>query len=109
VPARIKHSSTQALKHSSTQALKHSSTQALKHQALKHSSEDREEELRRRAKAKGIPFLGLRKLRSQKTTDTPQTIEPRRNLEPRVAAANKWSRIEALLRLNSFIRDYREA
>jgi hypothetical protein len=31
------------------------------------------------------------------------------NLKPRVAAANKWSRIEALLRLKSFVRDYREA
>jgi hypothetical protein len=75
---------------------------------LEQAIEDREEALRRHAKAKGIPFLGLRKLRSQKTTDTPRTIEPRRNLKPRVAAANnKWSRIEALLRLKSFIRDYR--
>jgi REP element-mobilizing transposase RayT len=76
---------------------------------LEQAIEDREEALRRQAKAKGIRFLGLRKLRSQKTTDTPQTIEPRRNLKPRIAAANKWSRIEALLRLKSFIRDYREA
>jgi putative transposase len=76
---------------------------------LEQAIEDREEALRRQAKAKGIPFLGLRKLRSQKTTDTPRAIEPRRNLKPRVAAANKWSCIEALLRLESFIRDYREA
>jgi REP element-mobilizing transposase RayT len=76
---------------------------------LEQAIEDREEDLRRQAKAKGIRFLGLRKLRAQSTTDTPQTIEPRRNLKPRVAAANKWSRIEALRRLKSFIRDYREA
>jgi REP element-mobilizing transposase RayT len=76
---------------------------------LEQAIKDREQEIRGHAMEKGIPFLGLRKLLAQDTTDTPRTIEPRRNLKPRVAAANKWSRIEALQRLKSFIRDYREA
>jgi len=76
---------------------------------LEQAIADREQELRGHAKEKGIRFLGLRKLRSQNITDTPRTIEPRRNLKPRVAAANKWSRIEALQRLKSFIREYRQA
>jgi len=76
---------------------------------LEQAIEDREQKIRGRAKEEGIPFLGLRKLGAQKTTDTPRSIEPRRNLKPRVAAANKWSRIEALQRLKSFIREYREA
>jgi hypothetical protein len=35
--------------------------------------------------------------------------EPRRNLRPRVAAPNKWARIEALLRNRAFAREYMEA
>jgi hypothetical protein len=35
--------------------------------------------------------------------------EPRRNLRPRVAATNKWARIEALLRNRAFVRDYMAA
>jgi hypothetical protein len=31
------------------------------------------------------------------------------NLKPRVAAANKWARIEALRRLKSFVHAYRQA
>ncbi len=34
---------------------------------------------------------------------------PRRGLRPRVAAVNKWRRIEALQRLKEFIAEYREA
>jgi len=35
--------------------------------------------------------------------------EPRRNLRPRLAAPNKWARIEALLRNRTFVRDYMAA
>jgi hypothetical protein len=70
---------------------------------------EREQELRQEAKENKIRFVGLRKLRAQKPTDTPQSIEPRRNLKPRVASHNKWSRIEALLRVKSFVEEYREA
>ena len=74
-------------------------------QAVAH----REEELRQKARQEGVSFLGAPRIKAQKHTDTPQSIEPRRNLKPRVAAANKWARIEALRRLKSFVQTYREA
>lgn len=76
---------------------------------LRKAVEHREAELRQKARSEGIAFLGVRRIRAQKHTDTPKSIEPRRNLKPRVAAANKWRRIEALRRLKSFVHDYREA
>jgi hypothetical protein len=35
--------------------------------------------------------------------------EPRRNLRPRIAARNPWSRLEALRRHREFLAAYREA
>jgi hypothetical protein len=37
------------------------------------------------------------------------SVEPRRQLKPRVACRDKWKRIEALTRLHHFLRAYREA
>ncbi len=54
-------------------------------------------------------FLGILKVLSQRPTAQPKTREPRRGLSPRVAARDKWKRIEALKRLASFVSDYREA
>ncbi len=76
---------------------------------LQEALDKREAEIRAEAKAKGIRFLGLRRLRRQRHTDSPRSREPRRKLRPRVAAINKWRRIEALGRLKKFIQDYREA
>jgi hypothetical protein len=36
-------------------------------------------------------------------------VEPRRGLNPRVAAADRWERIAALLQLKAFLRAYRRA
>jgi len=71
--------------------------------------EQREAEIKEKARGEGISFLGAKRVKAQKHTDTPQSIAPRRNLKPRVAAANKWARIEALRRLKSFYHAYREA
>jgi len=71
--------------------------------------EEREEEIREQAKAKKIRFLGVRRILRQRPTDAPRSKEPRRKLKPRVAAANKWRRIEALQRLKAFQAAYREA
>jgi REP-associated tyrosine transposase len=54
-------------------------------------------------------FLGVTRVLSQKPTDHPSSSEARRNLNPRVAARDKWKRIEALGRLLDFLRSYRAA
>ncbi len=53
--------------------------------------------------------MGARKVFAQKHTDYPAPGEPRRALSPRVAARDKWKRIEAIGRLRSFLAEYREA
>ena len=52
--------------------------------------------------------LGRRILR-QSWRDSPTTLEPRRTLNPRVAARSMWHRIEALLRNKAFVVAYRAA
>ena len=54
-------------------------------------------------------FLGAKKVKTQRPEDRPRTHEPRRGLNPRVAAKNKWARIEALQRITAFVRSYRRA
>jgi hypothetical protein len=39
----------------------------------------------------------------------PPRGEPRFALKPRIAARDKWRRIEAILRLKSFLHEYRQA
>jgi hypothetical protein len=36
-------------------------------------------------------------------------MEPRRGMSPRIAAKNKWGRIEALRRLKAFTKTYKKA
>ncbi len=60
-------------------------------------------------KAKGVKVLGARRVLKQKHTDRPASSEPRRVLNPRIAAGDKWKRIEALGRLVSFLERHREA
>jgi putative transposase len=54
-------------------------------------------------------FLGTRQVLAQEPGDRPAPGEPRRRLNPRVAARDKWKRIEAIHRLKSFLSDYRSA
>jgi len=70
---------------------------------------DREAELGKQHAIEGKKPLGLKAIRAQKVTDTPWTKEPRRRLSPRVAAKDKWRRIEALRRVKAFVDAYREA
>ncbi|BDG02144.1 hypothetical protein [Anaeromyxobacter oryzae] len=67
---------------------------------------EREEDAVRDARA---GFLGAARVLSQKPTGRPRPGEPRRGLNPRVAARDKWKRIEALGRLVEFLRSYRAA
>jgi len=77
--------------------------------ALQAALEDRERSVAAERKAKGLGFLGAKRVLGQKHTDVPGSEAPRRGLNPRVAARDRWRRIEALGRLVSFLDDYREA
>jgi REP element-mobilizing transposase RayT len=75
-----------------------------------------EDELRRREDAavadahrRGDSFVGERAILSQRPTDSPASVEPRRGLSPRIAASDRSSRIEAIQRLKEFLASYREA
>jgi hypothetical protein len=49
----------------------------------------------------GKRVYGRRAVLRQPWWDRPTSLEPRRNLRPRVAARNAWARIEALLQLSA--------
>jgi hypothetical protein len=54
-------------------------------------------------------FAGVRRVLKQSHTDRPASAAPRRGLNPRVAAGDKWKRLEALSRNAAFLQAYREA
>jgi putative transposase len=54
-------------------------------------------------------FLGVARVLAQKPSGRPAGGEPRRNLNPRIAARDKWKRVEVLGRLVEFLRSYRAA
>ncbi len=57
----------------------------------------------------GRSFLGPSRIVAQMPHARPAPDEARRNRSPRVAARNKWKRIEALFRLAEFAGEYRDA
>ncbi len=75
--------------------------------AVAASLRELEEEARREIGPRG--FLGVKRVRAQSPFARPAAGEPRRELSPRVAARDKWKRIEALSRLLEFLRAYRAA
>ena len=70
-------------------------------------------ELERKARnaleSAGRRVLGAAKVLTQSVWSRPGSFEQRRGLNPRVAARDKWKRLEALSRLTEFRRAYREA
>jgi REP element-mobilizing transposase RayT len=68
-----------------------------------------EERIGRELASEGRRVLGPARVLAQKPTARPAGGEPRRGLSPRVAARDKWKRIEALARLVEFLRAYRAA
>jgi REP element-mobilizing transposase RayT len=54
-------------------------------------------------------FLGAARVLAQRPTGRPRDRERRRTLNPRVAARDKWKRVEVLGRLVEFLQAYREA
>lgn len=69
----------------------------------------REAARRKHRNARGRAFLGVLRVMRQKRTDSPKSRAPRRGVRPRVAARDRWRRLEALRRLAGFVRAYREA
>ncbi|HYD53900.1 MAG TPA: hypothetical protein VEA99_14785 [Gemmatimonadaceae bacterium] len=63
----------------------------------------------RRMSIRGKSFLGARRVLAQDPLAQPTSREPRRGLSPRVAARDRWKRVEALTRLEAFVRSYRQA
>lgn len=59
--------------------------------------------------AAGWAVLGARRVLKQKHTARPTGSEAHRGLNPRIAARDKWKRVEAIGRLTSFLMAYREA
>jgi hypothetical protein len=58
---------------------------------------------------RGIRVLGRERILNQDWNANPNTHAPHFKLDPRVAAKNKWARIEALARNKAFLEAYMEA
>jgi hypothetical protein len=54
----------------------------------------------------GRRVLGRHAVLAQSWRESPMSVEPRRNLRPRIATRSKWARIEALLRNRAFVLEY---
>jgi REP element-mobilizing transposase RayT len=59
--------------------------------------------------ARGVSVLGARRVKQQSHTHRPETREPPSGLDPRIAAGDKWKRIEVLGQLASFLEQHRDA
>ncbi len=68
-----------------------------------------EDRAARRLAAQGRSFMGPRKVLAQSVHARPAPGEPRRELNPRIASRDKWKRLEAIHRLQSFLAAYRTA
>jgi hypothetical protein len=71
--------------------------------------ENLEERHRRALASEGRRFLGVARVLAQDPFARPSGGEPRFQLEPRIAARDKWKRIEGISRLKSFLSEYRDA
>ena len=59
--------------------------------------------------ARGVAAMGVRRVLKQRHTDRPAGGEPRRGLNPRVAARDRWKRVEALGRIADFLERHSAA
>lgn len=76
---------------------------------LERAVHEREQEIQLRFRAEGRRFLGWRRVLAQSPFGRPESAAQRRNLNPRIAARDKWRRIETLQRLKDFLDAYRRA
>jgi len=68
-----------------------------------------ENQKREERAATGGRVIGRARVLRQSWRDSPSTEEPRRSLNPRVAARDKWHRIETLLGKKAFVAAYKAA
>jgi putative transposase len=68
-----------------------------------------EEQHQQEVASQGRRFLGPVRVLAQNPFAHPAAGEPRFELKPRIAARDKWRRVEGLLRLKSFLRAYRQS
>jgi REP element-mobilizing transposase RayT len=78
-------------------------------QHLTESLRAKEAEYRERREKAGVSILGRQEVLAQNPFDCPQSNAPHFELNPRVAAKNKWARMETLLRNRGFAEKYRAA
>jgi len=76
---------------------------------LSRALTSRERQLRRDFAAEGRSFLGVTRVLAQMVWARPSTGEPRFRLSPRIAARDKWKRLEAIGLLREFLSEYRRA
>jgi len=69
----------------------------------------REDDAETARASEGREIMGVARVLRQRPTSRAVSAEPRRLLKPRVAARDRWKRIEALSRLKDFLRAYRDA
>jgi hypothetical protein len=77
--------------------------------SLKELVTEFETQAKERRARSGRKVLGRQRVLRQSWREAPTTVEPRRGLNPRVAARNMWARIEAILRNKVFVRAYQAA
>jgi hypothetical protein len=70
---------------------------------------ERQGELVRRMRERGVTFMGMRRVLKHRPTDSPMSRAPRRGIRPTVAGRSRWARIEALQRNKAWLASYREA
>jgi REP element-mobilizing transposase RayT len=68
-----------------------------------------EEKHRQELASRGRRFLGAARVLVQSPFARPAPGEPRFGLKPRVAAHDKWRRVEALFRIKGFEKQYRDS
>ncbi len=68
-----------------------------------------EEKHQAEAASQNRRFLGVARVLAQSPFARPPVGEPRFELKPRIAARDKWKRIEGIYRLKTFLREYRQA
>lgn len=69
----------------------------------------REAKERKRIAQTNGRYIGVFAILKQRLTATPKTYAKKFGLSPRIGAKNQWARVEALMRLKSWYREYREA
>jgi hypothetical protein len=69
----------------------------------------KETQARERRAREGKKVLGVERILAQNPSSRPKSHAPHFKLSPRLAAKNKWARIEALRRNRAFLDKYRDA